>query len=173
MAYTLINAKPAGRPAAAGASPTALAAGQGALVDSFARRVTYLRLSITDRCDLRCTYCMPERMTFLPRKDVLSFEELEPRDVPANFTPGNLAIYRVGDGAAALANTGNAVFLDEYTPGGTLVQSFTMPTSQIDVHHALLASGTATSEGLVTRSVDGRYLVFAGYDGAHGRRRAC
>lgn len=54
-----------------------LAMGQGALVDSFERQVTYLRLSITDRCDLRCTYCMPERMTFLPRKDVLSFEELD------------------------------------------------------------------------------------------------
>jgi cyclic pyranopterin phosphate synthase len=77
MAYTLINARPAGRPAAEGVSPTALAAGQGELVDSFQRRVTYLRLSITDRCDLRCTYCMPERMTFLPRKDVLSFEELD------------------------------------------------------------------------------------------------
>ena len=77
MAYTLINARPAGRAASATASPTALAAGQGALVDSFQRRVTYLRLSITDRCDLRCTYCMPERMTFLPRKDVLSFEELD------------------------------------------------------------------------------------------------
>jgi cyclic pyranopterin phosphate synthase len=76
MAYTLINARPAGRPAS-DASPTALAAGQGALVDSHGRRVSYLRLSITDRCDLRCTYCMPERMTFLPRKDVLSFEELD------------------------------------------------------------------------------------------------
>jgi len=77
MAYTLINARPAGQMADRGASPTALAAAQGALVDSFKRRVTYLRLSITDRCDLRCTYCMPERMTFLPRKDVLSFEELD------------------------------------------------------------------------------------------------
>jgi len=76
MAYTLINAKPAARPAS-DASPAALAAGQGALVDTFGRRVSYLRLSITDRCDLRCTYCMPERMTFLPRKDVLSFEELD------------------------------------------------------------------------------------------------
>ncbi|MFZ4687050.1 MAG: GTP 3',8-cyclase MoaA, partial [Hyphomonadaceae bacterium] len=47
------------------------------MLDSFGRRVSYLRLSITDRCDLRCTYCMPERMTFLPRKDVLSFEELD------------------------------------------------------------------------------------------------
>jgi cyclic pyranopterin phosphate synthase len=77
MAYTLINAKPAGRPADPAASPTALAAAQGVLVDSFKRRVSYLRLSITDRCDLRCTYCMPERMTFLPRRDVLSFEELD------------------------------------------------------------------------------------------------
>lgn len=46
------------------------------LVDAFNRRVTYLRLSVTDRCDLRCTYCMPERMEFLPKKDVLSLEEL-------------------------------------------------------------------------------------------------
>ncbi|NVE94514.1 GTP 3',8-cyclase MoaA [Altererythrobacter sp. JGD-16] len=46
------------------------------LVDGFQRRISYLRLSVTDRCDLRCTYCMPEAMTFLPRKDVLSLEEL-------------------------------------------------------------------------------------------------
>ncbi len=47
-----------------------------ALVDSFGRTVTYLRLSVTDRCDLRCTYCMAEKMTFLPKRDVLSLEEL-------------------------------------------------------------------------------------------------
>lgn len=46
------------------------------LVDQFGRQVTYLRLSVTDRCDLRCTYCMAEHMTFLPRQDVLSLEEL-------------------------------------------------------------------------------------------------
>ena len=46
------------------------------LVDRFARRITYLRLSVTDRCDLRCAYCMPERMEFLPRADVLTLEEL-------------------------------------------------------------------------------------------------
>lgn len=46
------------------------------LVDAFNRRITYLRLSVTDRCDLRCTYCMPEKMRFLPRKEVLSLEEL-------------------------------------------------------------------------------------------------
>lgn len=50
--------------------------GKQPLVDTFQRRVSYLRLSVTDRCDLRCTYCMPERMEFLPRKDVLSLEEL-------------------------------------------------------------------------------------------------
>jgi len=47
------------------------------LRDTFGRQVTYLRLSVTDRCDLRCTYCMAEAMTFLPRKDLLTIEELE------------------------------------------------------------------------------------------------
>ncbi|WP_299191859.1 GTP 3',8-cyclase MoaA [uncultured Erythrobacter sp.] len=47
------------------------------LVDAFKRRISYLRLSVTDRCDLRCTYCMPERMTFLPKREVLSLEELD------------------------------------------------------------------------------------------------
>jgi len=46
------------------------------LVDQFQRRITYLRLSVTDRCDLRCAYCMPRDMTFLPRREVLSLEEL-------------------------------------------------------------------------------------------------
>ncbi|AKM10547.1 GTP 3',8-cyclase MoaA [Croceicoccus naphthovorans] len=46
------------------------------LVDGFQRRVSYLRLSVTDRCDLRCQYCMPERMQFLPRAEVLTLEEL-------------------------------------------------------------------------------------------------
>jgi cyclic pyranopterin phosphate synthase len=46
------------------------------LVDAFNRRISYLRLSVTDRCDLRCSYCMPEQMQFLPRKDVLTLEEL-------------------------------------------------------------------------------------------------
>ena len=46
------------------------------LVDRFARAITYLRLSVIDRCDLRCTYCMPERQTFLPKAEVLTLEEL-------------------------------------------------------------------------------------------------
>ena len=47
------------------------------LVDPFGRAVSYLRISVTDRCDLRCVYCMSEDMTFLPKNELLSFEEIE------------------------------------------------------------------------------------------------
>ncbi|OXT00297.1 GTP 3',8-cyclase MoaA [Notoacmeibacter marinus] len=50
---------------------------QPAMIDPFGRHVTYLRVSVTDRCDFRCTYCMAENMTFLPRKDLLTLEELD------------------------------------------------------------------------------------------------
>ena len=46
------------------------------LTDGFGRRITYLRISVTDRCDLRCRYCMSEKMTFLPRAEVLSLDEI-------------------------------------------------------------------------------------------------
>jgi len=47
------------------------------LIDPFARAITYLRVSVTDRCDFRCVYCMAEQMTFLPRRDLLTLEELD------------------------------------------------------------------------------------------------
>ncbi|MGF7005113.1 GTP 3',8-cyclase MoaA [Aminobacter sp. BE322] len=47
------------------------------MIDPFGRSITYLRVSVTDRCDFRCTYCMAEDMTFLPKKDLLSLEELD------------------------------------------------------------------------------------------------
>ncbi len=47
------------------------------LVDRFGRAITYLRVSVTDRCDFRCTYCMAEDMTFVPRKELLSLEEID------------------------------------------------------------------------------------------------
>ncbi|VVT19762.1 GTP 3',8-cyclase [Rhizobium sp. EC-SD404] len=47
------------------------------MIDPFGRSITYLRVSVTDRCDFRCTYCMAENMTFLPKKDLLSLEELD------------------------------------------------------------------------------------------------
>ncbi|UCI05710.1 GTP 3',8-cyclase MoaA [Mesorhizobium sp. B1-1-8] len=47
------------------------------MIDPFGRTISYLRVSVTDRCDFRCTYCMAEDMTFLPKKDLLSLEELD------------------------------------------------------------------------------------------------
>ena len=48
-----------------------------ALVDPYGRNVSYLRVSVTDRCNYRCVYCMSENMTFLPKNDLLTLEELE------------------------------------------------------------------------------------------------
>ena len=47
------------------------------MLDPFGRKITYLRVSVTDRCDFRCTYCMAEDMTFLPKAELLSLEELD------------------------------------------------------------------------------------------------
>jgi cyclic pyranopterin phosphate synthase len=49
----------------------------GGMIDPYGRHVTYLRVSVTDRCDFRCVYCMAENMTFLPKKDLLTLEELD------------------------------------------------------------------------------------------------
>lgn len=84
--------------------------------------------------------------------------------VKAQFTAGNIVIYRAGSGAGSLVNTGNPVFLDEYTPSGTFVQSVPMPTAVSGANKRLVCSGTATSEGALVRSSDKRYLVLAGYD---------
>ncbi|HKQ08911.1 MAG TPA: ExeM/NucH family extracellular endonuclease [Blastocatellia bacterium] len=86
----------------------------------------------------------------------------------AALTPGNLIIYRMNDGAAALSANGTAVFLDEYTTGGTLVQSIAVPTTTVGSQRRLVCSGTATTEGFLTRSTDGKYVVFSGYDAAVG-----
>ena len=66
------------------------------LIDAFMRRITYLRLSVTDRCDLRCSYCMPERMTFLPKKEVLSLEELY--DLATGFIARGVTKIRITGG---------------------------------------------------------------------------
>ncbi|WP_039390298.1 GTP 3',8-cyclase MoaA [Novosphingobium sp. MBES04] len=107
------------------------------LVDQFQRRITYLRLSVTDRCDLRCSYCMPERMTFLPRKDVLSLEELHELSLgfiargirKIRLTGGEPLVRRdmmelvqalgrkIGDGLDELTLTTNATRLAEFADG--------------------------------------------------------
>src|SRR5262245_60992890 len=77
--------------------------------------------------------------------------QLTPAFAASGFTPGNLVVYRVGTGTGGLVNTGNPVFLDEYTQAGSLVQSVALPTSAVGNNQPLIASGTATSEGLITR----------------------
>ena len=57
--------------------PGAYIQGHDPLVDPFGRAITYIRVSVTDRCDFRCVYCMSEDMTFLPKRDLLSLEELD------------------------------------------------------------------------------------------------
>jgi len=58
-------------------SAALVASRQGQLIDPFGRTVSYLRVSVTDRCDFRCVYCMSEHMTFLPKREILSLEELD------------------------------------------------------------------------------------------------
>jgi hypothetical protein len=84
------------------------------------------------------------------------------------FTPGDLVIYRVGDGTGPLVNTGNPVFLDEYTTAGVLVQSVAVPTAAVGGNNPLIASGTATSEGQLNLSPDGQFLSFTGYNATPG-----
>ena len=79
-------------------------------------------------------------------------------------TAAHLDVYRVGDGSSSLANTGNPVFVDEYTTDGAFVRSIAMPLAVNGSNRRLVASGTATSEGLMTRSVDGHFVLLTGYD---------
>lgn len=89
----------------------------------------------------------------------------------APFTPGNIVIYRIGSteaGAPTLGTTAAPLFLDEFTPAGLLVQSVPLPTAASGANHILTGKGDATSEGLITRSADGRYLLVSGYDAPVG-----
>jgi hypothetical protein len=83
------------------------------------------------------------------------------------FTPGNIVVVRVGTGDS-LTNASTAVFLDEYTTGGSLVQSVAIPASSSGSNAPLTLSGTAASEGSIVNSADGRYLTLAGYGIAPG-----
>ena len=81
----------------------------------------------------------------------------------STFAAGDLVVYRVGDGSTSLSDNAAPVFLDEYSPAGKLVQSIALPTSDSGSNHELTASGSAASEGEITLSADGRYLMAPGY----------
>jgi len=116
------------------------------LMDLFARRVSYLRISVTDRCDLRCVYCMSEKMVFLPKAEVLSLEELN-----------RLASLFVGLGVRKLRLTG----------GEPLVRKGFMTLVEGLSRH--LATGDLEELTLTTNGT--RLAQFAGDLAAHGVRR--
>jgi Bacterial Ig-like domain (group 3) len=84
------------------------------------------------------------------------------------FTPGNLVVERVGDGVTPLTSAAGQVYLDEYTPGGTLVQSIALPKKVNGSQHILTLSGVASTEGGLTLSGDGHYLTLFGFDATLG-----
>ncbi len=84
------------------------------------------------------------------------------------FGAGNIVVYRAGDGSAALTANGTAIFLDEVTPAGVLVRSIALPTAISGSNKAILANGTSTTEGSMSRSLDGTVLVIGGYNGTLG-----
>ncbi|HTQ02449.1 MAG TPA: hypothetical protein VMI54_01290 [Polyangiaceae bacterium] len=75
----------------------------------------------------------------------------------------DVVVYRIGDGSGSLVSTGNPVFVDEYTATGAFVKSTALPTAQNGANYPLVASGVATSEGFLTLSSDGHFVVLAGY----------
>ncbi|ALW85802.1 hypothetical protein AUC43_12290 [Hymenobacter sedentarius] len=86
----------------------------------------------------------------------------------APFTPGNIVVVRVGDGSATLTSAATATFLLEYTPAGVLVQTIALPTAVAGNNSILTNTGSSTSDAVLTRSVNGAYLVLTGYDAAVG-----
>jgi hypothetical protein len=88
--------------------------------------------------------------------------------VGSGFTAGDVVVYRLGDGSTALSGNGAPVFLDEYSPTGTLVQSVPLPTTASGSNKPLVGSGSANSEGMLTLSANDSDLVATGYDAAVG-----
>jgi hypothetical protein len=85
----------------------------------------------------------------------------------AALTPGDVVIYRVGNGGS-LGSAAVPVFFDEYDSSGKLVESIALPTTTSAPNHRLTASGSGSSEGLLTLSANGQYLIGTGYDAAIG-----
>jgi len=113
------------------------------MIDPFGREVSYLRVSVTDRCDFRCTYCMAENMTFLPKKDVLSLEELEA--VTAAFIRKGVRKVRLTGGEPLVRKgiMGLINSLGAYLKSGELDElTLTTNGSQLEKYaHSLVAAG--------------------------------
>lgn len=111
---------------------------------------------------------LPPRRSRLARRPAprphLQIESLEDRCLLAAFTAGDLVVLRP-NGATSVAT---AIFLDEYNPSGSLIQSVALPTAASGSNHILTQSGSAGSEGALNRSANGEYLTLVGYDATLG-----
>ncbi|WP_210252136.1 GTP 3',8-cyclase MoaA [Rhodoplanes serenus] len=110
------------------------------LVDSFGRAITYLRVSVTDRCDLRCVYCMSEHMTFLPKADILTLEELD--RLCAAFIARGTRKLRITGGEPLVRRGIMTLFgkVSRHLASGALDElTLTTNGSQLDKHAAALA----------------------------------
>src|SRR5690349_4431467 len=112
----------------------------GSLLDPFGRAITYLRVSVTDRCDFRCVYCMSEDMTFLPKRDLLTLEELD--QVCSAFIGHGVRKLRITGGEPLVRRDIMKLFrsLSRHLDAGTLDElTLTTNGSQLARHAAELA----------------------------------
>lgn len=148
------------------------------LIDDFGRRVSYVRLSVTDRCDFRCVYCMSEEMTFLPRAQVLTLEEIA--QVARAFTELGVEKIRLTGGEPLVRrNIGDLVGTIGQLPGLT---DFAMTTNGAGLrrHAVALRQGGMTRLNISLDSLDPerfRRLTRTGdlnkvIDGIHAARDA-
>ncbi|MEL6858141.1 MAG: GTP 3',8-cyclase MoaA [Pseudomonadota bacterium] len=109
------------------------------LVDQFGRQVTYLRISVTDRCDLRCTYCMAEKMQFLPKQELLTIEELD--EVARAFITRGVQKIRITGGEPLVRRGIDELFdrLGGYLGQGLQELTLTTNATQLATHAMGLA----------------------------------
>jgi GTP 3',8-cyclase len=111
------------------------------MIDPFGRHVSYLRVSVTDRCDFRCVYCMSEHMTFLPKKDLLSLEELD--RLCSAFVARGVRKLRITGGEPLVRKNIIWLFraLSRHLDSGALEElTLTTNGSQLETHAADLAA---------------------------------
>jgi cyclic pyranopterin phosphate synthase len=153
--------------------PRDVALAMPALIDPFGRAITYLRVSVTDRCDLRCVYCMAEDMSFLPRAEILSLEELE--RVCAAFVRLGVRRLRITGGeplvrrgvmgliAALGARIGHGLDELTMTTNGTQLERFAAPLAAAGIRRVNVSLDTLDAGRFARITRWGRIeRVFAG-----------
>ena len=128
--------------------------GRKALIDRFGRHIDYVRLSVTDRCDFRCVYCMTEDMQFLPRKQILSLEEIH--RVARSFTELGVDKLRITGGEPMVRNNVMSLFRDLgalpglrellLTTNGNQLQKFAQPLRDAGVNRINISIDSLDAE---------------------------